>query len=196
MNGKGMKSVALALAMSVGAMGCSNLTPEENAAVWGGIAGVAAGVTAAATGVDAQWVAPIAMGAALGAGTIAYFYAKHQANERQRKIAEARAQIYLAKLQEKQRSQAAAETSSSSSSGGGSGSSSKKAPAKAPVQTPRYLAVETEQAEGYKGSTAVMLYDTQSKSLVGNDVYDLKSEPKSGSVAKYDTVQAQYVPGA
>ncbi len=194
MNDKGMKSVAVALAMSVGAMGCSNLTPEENAAVWGGVAGVAAGVTAAATGIDAQWVAPIAMGAALGAGTIAYFYSKHQASEKQRKIAEARAQIYLAKLQQERSRQSASASSSSSSSS--SGSSSKKAPAKAPVQTPRYLAVETEQGDGYKGNTAVMLYDTQSKSLVGNDVYDLKSEPKTGSVAKYDTVQAQYVPGA
>ncbi|MDD5200164.1 MAG: hypothetical protein PHC88_10225, partial [Terrimicrobiaceae bacterium] len=64
---------------------------------------------------------------------------------------------------------------------------------KAPVQTPRYIAVETSKGEGYKGSSAVMIYDTQSKALVGNDVYDVKSAPKTGTVTKYDTVQAQYV---
>ncbi len=195
MNNAALKSVAVALTLSVGGLGCSNMTPEENAAVFGGIAGVAAGVTAAATGVDAAWVAPIAIGAAVGAGTIAYFYAKHQASQEQRRIAEARAELYLRKLeQEKARQAAVAKTKPSSSSS--SSTTKKKEPEKAPVETPRYIAVETAKADGYKGSTAVMLYDTQRKSLVGNDVYDLKKEPKSGSVAKYDTVQAQYVPGA
>ena len=38
-----------------------------------------------------------------------------------------------------------------------------------------------------------MIWDTQSESLVGNNVYDLASPPARGATAKFDTYSAQYV---
>jgi hypothetical protein len=38
-----------------------------------------------------------------------------------------------------------------------------------------------------------MIYDTESKRIVGNSVYNLGSQPQPGSAAKYDMMTAQYV---
>ena len=59
----------------------------------------------------------------------------------------------------------------------------------------RYIAVDTEKDEhtaaGAKKS--VMIWDTQSQEVVGNNVYDVKSPPAVGSTAKFDTYSAEYV---
>ena len=59
----------------------------------------------------------------------------------------------------------------------------------------RYIAVDTEKdkntAAGAKKS--VMIWDTQSQEVVGNNVYDVKSPPPVGSTAKFDTYSAEYV---
>jgi hypothetical protein len=39
----------------------------------------------------------------------------------------------------------------------------------------------------------VMIYDTQTDQVVGNDVYDVKQAPKEGTISKYDTYSAEYV---
>ncbi len=178
--------VALLAVGSIGFSGCSNLTPGENAAFAGGIVGLAVGIPLAAAGVDSRIAVPVTIGAAALAAGGAYLYAKHQADEEQRKIAEARARLYLAEREERQRkdeAEAARRTAAASSS------SKKKS---APKKEARYIAVETEKREGYEGSSAVMVYDTESKRLVGNNVYDVKKS-KVGSTAKYDSVNAEYV---
>jgi len=38
-----------------------------------------------------------------------------------------------------------------------------------------------------------MIYDTESKRIVGNSVYNLGRQPQPGSEAKYDMMTAQYV---
>jgi hypothetical protein len=38
-----------------------------------------------------------------------------------------------------------------------------------------------------------MIYDTQSKQMVGNNVYDVKNAPKDGQVQKYDSYSVEYV---
>jgi len=180
MSDKLFKSAGVAVVLAMGASGCSNLTPGENAGVFGTLAGVAVGVPLAATGVDPSIAIPVTLGAAALAATTAYIYAKYQADEQQRRIAEARARLYMAKLAKQQEEEEAAAQQASA----------KKVKK---TTTPRYIAVETKQAEGYKGKSAVMIYDTKSQELVGNNVYDLKTAPKAGTVSKYDTVQAQYV---
>lgn len=75
---------------------CENLTPGENAAVFGTGAGLATGIPLAAAGVDSRIAVPAALGAAALAAGVSYVIAKHQATERQRKIAEQRARIYMA----------------------------------------------------------------------------------------------------
>ncbi len=177
--------VALLAAGSIGVSGCSNLTPGENAALSGGIVGLAVGIPLAAAGVDSRIAVPVTIGAAALAAGTAYLYAKHEADKEQRRIAEARARLYLAQRAERQRKDEEAAASRAATA-----SASKKK--SAPKTEPRYIAVETEQRDGYEGNSAVMVYDTESERLVGNDVYDVKKS-KVGSVAKYDSVKAEYV---
>jgi hypothetical protein len=39
----------------------------------------------------------------------------------------------------------------------------------------------------------VMIWDTQSETIVGNNVYDVQAPPAVGSTAKFETYSAQYV---
>lgn len=59
--------------------------------------------------------------------------------------------------------------------------------------TSRYLAVETESDTRMQGAAAVMLWDTQTEEIVGNNVYDVEAPPPPGEVAMWDTISAQYV---
>ena len=108
---------------------------------------------------------------------------KHQATERQRKIAEQRARLYMAQ-------RAAAQQRAARKAATAGGSTTKKA--KPPKET-RYVAVKTEKESFNEGQSAVMIYDTQSNQIVGNNVYDLKSTPKVGQTSKFDTYTAEYV---
>jgi hypothetical protein len=38
-----------------------------------------------------------------------------------------------------------------------------------------------------------MIFDTQTDQVVGNHVYDVKTEPKTGQVGKFETYSAEYV---
>ena len=38
-----------------------------------------------------------------------------------------------------------------------------------------------------------MIWDTQTESVAGNNVYDVQSTPSVGSTAKFDTYSAEYV---
>jgi uncharacterized membrane protein YhiD involved in acid resistance len=157
-------SAALALA------GCSSLTPGENAAAFGAGAAAAGFGIGRAAGLSG-WESA-AVGAAAGAVVAAtvYVIAKHQASERQRKLAEQRARVYVGRID-----------------------SSKKTAAK--TRKPRYIAVDTVKDEKTSPTAkkAVMIYDTQTQEFVGNTVYDVEKAPAVGSTAKFDTVSAEYV---
>lgn len=150
---------------------CENLTPGENAGVFGAAAGLATGIPLAAAGVDPAITIPVTAGAVAVAAAGAYIISKQQATERQRKVAEQRAKLYMARLEKQQQEQAAA----------------KKA------KKPRYIAVQTEKTDKTQGKAAVMVFDTQSNEVVGNSVYDMKSTPQVGETTKFDTYTAQYV---
>jgi hypothetical protein len=165
-----LRPVALATSICLLTASCANMTPGENAAVFGGVAGLAAGGIARAAG--ASPAESFAIGAASGAvvGLTTYIIAKHQATERQRRIAEQRARVYYGRL-----------------------APTKKAELK--KKKVRYIAVDTEKNEktSPKAKKAVMIWDTQSESVVGNNVYDVQSPPAVGSTAKFETYSAEYV---
>jgi len=164
-----LKTSSVLAAASLLATGCSDLTPLENAGVFGAASGVTAGGIARASG--ASEGEAVAIGAATGAvvAAVTYVIAKHQATERQHRIAEERAQRAYAEM-----------------------SAKRKADMKA--RKTRYIAVDTEKSEQTAGAKkSVMIWDTQSQEVVGNNVYDIKSAPPVGSTAKFDTYSAEYV---
>ena len=150
---------------------CENLTPVENAGLFGAAAGLATGIPLAAAGVDPAITIPVTAGAAVVAAGAAYIISKEQATERQRKIAEQRARIYMARAEKEQAAKAASTK----------------------TRKPRYIAVQTEKSEKARGKASVMVFDTQTNEVVGNNVYDLKAAPQVGQTAKFDTYSAQYV---
>lgn len=176
MNSKMLQTSAAVLSLAVFTSACENLSPGENAAVFGTAAGLATAIPLGVAGVDSSITVPVSLGAAALAAGGAYIIAKHQASERQRKIAEQRARLYMAeqKAKEKKATQTVA------------ASPSKK-------KKPRYIAVQTVKEENSKGASQVMIFDTQSNQVVGNNVYDLKSSPKVGQTSKFDTYTAEYV---
>jgi hypothetical protein len=183
MNSKVLPVTAVAVSLAMISSGCENLSPGGNAAVFGSAAGLAVGIPLAAAGVDSRIAVPAALGAAALAAGVSYVIAEHQATERQRKIAEQRARLYMAQ-------RAAAQQQATRKAAMASGSGTKKA--KAPKET-RYIAVKTQNESFNKGQSAVMIYDTQSNQIVGNNVYDLKTTPKVGQTSKFDTYTAEYV---
>ena len=165
------KLAAAATGLALLTAACENLTPGENAGVFGAAAGIATGVPLAAAGVDPAITIPVTAGAVAVTAVTAYIISKNQATERQRKIAEQRARLYMARREKQLASQPAAK---------------KAKPA-------RFIAVQTERAETAQGKASVMVFDTQTREVVGNNVYDLKSAPQVGQTAKFDTYSAQYV---
>ncbi|MCK9588959.1 MAG: hypothetical protein WC076_11210 [Terrimicrobiaceae bacterium] len=170
-----MKTKQLAAAVTGVAIfttACENLSPGENAGLFGAAAGLATGIPLAVAGVDPAITIPVTAGAVAIAAASAYIISKQQATERQRKIAEQRARIYLARRAKQLAAQPAA---------------AKK------QKSPRYIAVQTEKSEQSQGKASVMVFDTQTNEVVGNNVYDLKSAPQVGQTAKFETYSAQYV---
>lgn len=180
------KFIPLLVAASLFTTSCENMSPGENAAVFGGVAAAVAGTALALAGVDPSITIPVAAGAALLAGGAAFVISKQQATARQRQIALQNARAAEARLLAQQKASATSRRTTS----GRATASSKKAPA----QMPRYIAVDTEtSSQSPSGAKPVMVYDTQSRNLVGNDVLNLKSRPAAGTVKKFDTVTATYV---
>ncbi|MFM8457976.1 MAG: hypothetical protein ACKOB0_03385 [Chthoniobacterales bacterium] len=163
---------------------CENMTPGENAAVFGGAAAAITGCVLALAGVDPSIALAVGAGAGLLAGGAAFIISKQQATARQRQIALQNARAAEARMIAQQNK------ASRASRSGTQVASSKKAPA----SLPKFIAVDTETSgQSPTGAKPVMVYNTQSRQIVGNDVYNLKSKPSVGSSKKFDTMTAQYV---
>jgi type II secretory pathway pseudopilin PulG len=167
--------------------GCESMSPGENAAVIGGTAAAITGGVLALAGVDPRIVIPVAAGAAILAGGAAYAVSKHQATARQRQVALQNARAAEARLLAQQRAAASASRTTT-------GTTARSASKKAPANIPQFIAVDTVSGpESPANHVQHMVYDTQSKKLVGNNVYSVPRSPKPGSTVKYDTMAAQYV---
>ena len=161
-----IQSTSAVLVVGLLLTGCENLSPAGSGALFGTGAGALAGGIAKAAGASTSEA--VAIGLATGAvvGVSAYVIAKHQATERQRKIAEERARLAYENA---------------------------PPPRKAVYRKTRYIAVDTVREKNSTGAKSVMIYDTQSQQVVGNNVYDVKESPKQGTVSKFDTYSAEYV---
>jgi pyruvoyl-dependent arginine decarboxylase (PvlArgDC) len=165
-----LKGASLVAAASLLTAGCSNLTPSQNAAMFGAAGGALAGGIGSAAGMNTGQAIATGLAAGAAVATVTYVIAKHQATERQRQIAEERARRAYAQMSTERKSELKARKT-------------------------RYIAVDTERDEhsSPQAKKSVMIWDTQSQEVVGNDVYDLKSSPAVGSTAQFDTYSAEYV---
>lgn len=102
--------------------------------------------------------------------SVIYFVAKHQADERQRQLAEQRARRSYARMSAKRKADMRA----------------KKV---------RYIAVDTHRGakSSPKAKKTVMIYDTQTQRIASNNAYDVAQTPSVGSTAKIDSYSAEYV---
>lgn len=167
--------------------GCSDLPPGQTGPFTdGAVAGGQMARGAFVTSAEAQ-----ATGSTTGtvAGAAIVILAKHQATPQQRQIAVARAKVAIAKIKTQQTRTAAAKPKA-----GGKKTSTAKAvpPAK---KLPRYIAVDTAKDEhtAPQAEKAVVIFDTETQEIVGNNVYDVKSTPPVGGTAKFETYTAEYV---
>ena len=174
------------LAGSLLMAGCADVSEGE-----GGIAGSAM-TQAVGMNTGESFATGASTGAVINATT--FVIAKHQATERQRRIAEERARTAYQKMvaENRRREAAAAEVSKPQTSG--KKPSVAKRPPK-PAKLPRFIAVDTVKDErtAPKAKKSVMLWDTQAERVVGNDVYDISTSPPVGSTARFETYSAQYV---
>ena len=166
MNAVLIKSSSAVLVAGLLLTGCENMSPGTNGVVFGTGAGILAGGLARAAGASPSEAVAIGLATGAVAGVTAYVIAKHKATERQRRYAEERARL-------------AYENAS--------------AQRKARYRQARYIAVDTVREKDSSGAKSVMIYDTQTQQVVGNNVYDVKQSPKQGTVSKYDTYSAEYV---
>jgi hypothetical protein len=107
--------------------------------------------------------------------------ARREATKRQREVAEANARAFMAARLKAQHA----------ASGKGKNETARAVIAK----LPRYVAVDTvKDARSVPGTKKdVMVWDTQSATLVDNFVYDMSSPPAVGATAKFETYSAQYI---
>jgi len=96
-----------------------------------------------------------------------YYVAKYQASMEQRRVAEAIARRSVAQVAQRT-------------------SASTRKPA-------RYLAVPTRSDHRSTTKANVMIWDTVTRELVGNTVYDLNEEPPPSANLKLDVYSTQYV---
>jgi hypothetical protein len=166
MNAVLIKSSSALLVAGLLLTGCENMSPEANGAIFGTGAGILAGGLARAAGASTSEAVAIGLATGAVAGVTAYVIAKHKATERQRRYAEERARLAYENA---------------------------PPPRQARYRKSRYIAVDTVREQNSTGAKSVMIYDTSTQQVVGNNVYDVKQSPKEGTVSKFDTYSAEYV---
>jgi osmotically inducible lipoprotein OsmB len=166
MNSSLIKSASGLVLAGVLLGGCENMSPETQGVLSGLASGAAAGGIASAAGANASTATAIGLATGAAVGAIVYVLAKHEATERQRRYAEERARLAYQQMPATQRAR---------------------------VRKRRYIAVSTVREKNSTGASSVMVYDTQTQQVVGNNVYDVKKAPKNGDVGKFDTYSAEYV---
>jgi hypothetical protein len=161
-----IKSTSALLVAGIMLTGCENMSPGTTGALSGILAGAAAGGIAKAAGASNSEATAIGLATGAVVGVAAYVIAKHAATERQRRVAEERARLAYQEA---------------------------SAQRKAVLRKRRYIAVDTVRESNSTGAKSVMIYDVQTQTVVGNNVYDTKQSPKQGTVTKFDTYNAEYV---
>ncbi len=112
-----------------------------------------------------------------------YFVAQYQATQEQRRLAENAARRIERPVRSKARSTPATPPTRT-------GSSPKPA-----ADRPRYLAVRTKSDARATTPVSVMIFDTETQEIVGNNVYDINSTPPRGASVTFETFTAEFVGG-
>src|SRR5437660_954559 len=130
-----LKTSSLLAAAAILVTSCENLTPLQNAGLFGAAGGATAGGIARASGASTGEAAAIGVATGAAIAAVTYIIAKHQATERQHRIAQERAARAYAK---------------------------RKSEIK--THKTRYIAVDTEKDEhtSKEAKKSVMIWDTQS----------------------------------
>jgi hypothetical protein len=167
--------------------GCSDLPPGQTGPFTDGA--VAGGQFARATTVTSAEA--FATGSTTGtvAAAAVVILAKHKATEQQRQVAMARAMVAVQKIKARQ----ARATEPKPKPGAKKKPVAKAAPPA--KKLPRYIAVDTSKDERTvpQAEKSVVIFDTETQEIVGNNVYDVKSTPPVGGTAKFETYTAEYV---
>lgn len=191
---------------ALGFSGCSDLPPDQpgmfanNGAVAGGNMARAGGT------VSAESQAGGFSSGAMVTATVNVIQ-KYQATEHQRRVAQERARTAVKRIQVQQDRAAAAASKAGKktagtppSGGGGIAMKAKEVDVtriepKPRKKLPRYIAVDTPKDErtSPQAARAVMIFDTQTQEIVGNNVYDVRSTPPLGGTARFETFTAEYV---
>jgi hypothetical protein len=106
-------------------------------------------------------------GAIAGAATVITIVAVHEATERQRQAAQEQGHLASQQIAEQHKTRGA--------------------------KNSHYIAVATVREPDSQGAKSLMIFDTQTDQVVGNHVYDVKTEPKTGQVSKFESYSAEYV---
>lgn len=134
-------------------------------------------------------------------------FIRYEATEYQRKVAESRARAFVAaqrraaaKAKPIAKSTETPKKSTKAKPGEPKVATKPTEPAKPqavaePKPLPRYIAVDTvkDKRASPKAEKVVMIWDTQSETLVGNNLYDVENPPKVGASARFETYSAQYI---
>lgn len=187
------RPVAFLLAAALAVGGCSSdLTTEETSSgpfATGGLG--ASHMARAASSTTAESLATGSTGAAVATATT-FIIAKHQASVRQKKVAEERARRAVARLRAERAEPAPTKKKSRAADPEPRATSAGK---KKKKKMPRYIAVETVKDErtSPQAKKAIVVWDTQTEEIVGNNVYDVTSPPAIGATAQFETYAAEYV---
>jgi hypothetical protein len=136
--------------------------------------------------------------------------ARHDATERQRQVAEQNGRRAVAKLRARvathEPEKPATKTKPSHEKPVASTTPGKTKPKPAPEpepvakskpapKLPRVIAIVTEKDDhtDKRAARAVMLFDTHSEKIIGNKVYDIESEPRTGEEVRFDTYSTSYI---
>lgn len=176
-----LRPAALLTGASLALVGCTPLSPRETGGPgpFAGANGAAAAssITRSTNSVTGE---SFSTGASINTAAFATItiIAKHQASQRQLEVAKQRARAAVAHL--------AAAPRHTTKPG---------APAPKAKRVPRYIAVETVKDEhtAPTAQRAVMIWDTQTQEMVGNNVYDIANPPPVGATSRFETYSAEYV---
>lgn len=121
--------------------------------------------------------------------------AAYAATKLQRQVAEAHARAYMAALRRADAEESAFRESGSSERRLTTLKKHHRHKRRRHRPHPRYIAVDTvrDKRSSPNAKRVVMIWDTQSEALVGNNVYDVKSTPALGKLVSLDTYSAEYV---
>src|SRR5205823_3514821 len=138
------RSTSAVLVASVLLTGCENMSPTTAGVLSGLAGGALVGGVAKAAGASNTTAVAAGMAAGAAIGAVVYVVAKHQATERQRRVAEERARLAYERM---------------------------SAERKTRVRQRRYIAVPTVREPNATGQQSVMVFDTQNQQVIGNNVY-------------------------